>query len=326
MNRRRYLYMHSGDRYVVDGSQIPVRVPVPVPFREWKRGESCSHRPNCHMRTGRWTWGLGLHPIEITVRALHTTTNFRTFASDRQKNQPLHDSKQPTNLPSCANNTYSTQRAMKTNKKVKAVYGPTVLAHTIRQFFQCGDLKDVSDFVAVSTHRTAVKTRRYEDDGQHGEEKSNEQPDIIPSDSTTTSHSHSSSSSFVIPTRKSMQELVWKNKSPSARSRSSLYCGAFDCANKDTTSTNVDMDDNAAAAAVVENQLDASSIFSRTAAASGGADTTTRGTHGEVTKQEGDQPYYYNDHDEVPPPSRPHRSEYTYRVNRACELRSVGSH
>lgn len=225
---------------------------------------------------------------------------------------------------------------MKTNKKIKAVYGPTVLAHTLRQFFQCGDLKDVSDFVAVSTHRTAVKTRKH-DDGRPGEEeKINEQPDIIPSDSTTTttrtSQSHASSlssSSFVMPSRKSMQELVWKNKAPptssSTRSGSFLSCGAFDCASKDTTSTAMDMEEDAAAAAT-ESQLDASSIFSRTAAASPGVGTdSTARTTSEVTKQQdGDQPYFKN-RGPAPPPSQPHRSEFTYRVNQACELRSVGS-
>jgi hypothetical protein len=72
------------------------------------------------------------------------------------------------------------------------------------------------------------------------------------------------------------------------------------------------MDNPATTAA--EKDLDASSIFSRTAASP---------PNGEL-KQDGDAPYQSPRNESASGP-RPLRSQFTYRMNQSCELRSVVS-
>lgn len=190
-----------------------------------------------------------------------------------------------------------------TKKKLR---GQALLVHSLQQVFQCGDLKDVSNYVATSAHQTAIQTKRSKNNSISPKQRESEEGRILRSTDTATTHSHSSSSSFVIPSRQSLEELVRKKKVSGSKSSGILsYCGAFDCASRDTTFD--DEDDNVAVNKnVVEEDQDVASIFSRTAAT-------------KQPPQEGDQPYHFTI--KVAPP----RSEYTYRTNKDYELRSVVS-
>jgi len=258
---------------------------------------------------------------------------------------------------------------MKTNNKgkKKGHGSTTLLAHTLGQFFQCGDLKDVSEFMTVSTHQTAVKTRRRHgkkegSDNHSADDSSNK---ILPSNSTSTttvqsstctqtnmsSSSASSSSStttatasspFMIPSRKSMEDLL-RTQKPRKSSYSSqspgsslLYCGAFDWATTTTsnpTNTTTRKNDDMESNLEMDSNLDGASIFSRTA--TGPFDrTTTRATttimtrttpnrlgKSMVMKLDGDRPCYQMDIS----PTISQQTTRKYQMNQACELWSVGS-